>query len=78
MGAQSKEDRMPAAVWVVGGIVVLVGLLLAIDWFAAGRSIGRRRFVSAKSQNSDNAGVGYADIQNQLHGHEMQGRDGSI
>jgi hypothetical protein len=78
MGAQSKEDRMPAVVWVVGGLVVVVVVLLAIDWFAAGRGRGRRRFVSAKAQNSDNAGVGYADIQNQLHGHDMQGGDGHI
>jgi hypothetical protein len=76
-GAQSKEDRMPAVVWVVGAIVVLVGALLAVDWLAAGRS-GRRRFLSAKTQNSDNAGVGYADIQNQFHGRDMQGHDGNI
>jgi hypothetical protein len=63
---------MPAVAWVVGGIVVLVVALLAVDWFTAGRTKGRL-LVRAKDQNSDNAGVGYADIQNQIRGQEMEG-----
>ena len=66
---------MPAVVWVVGAIVVLVVAMLAVDWFTAGRAKGRL-LVRAKDQNSDNAGVGYADIQNQIRGHEMEGGSG--
>ena len=58
---------MPAWVWVVGGLVVLVGLLLAVDWFTAGRMKGRM-LVRAKDQNADNANAGYATIESQARG----------
>jgi hypothetical protein len=50
---------MGAVLWVVGAIVLMAGLLLAVDWFTAGRSRGRT-LVRAKDQSSDNAAVGYA------------------
>jgi hypothetical protein len=57
---------MPAIVEVIGGLVVLVAALLAVDWFTAGRLKGRR-LVSARNQNAQNAGVGYAQIDTQGH-----------
>jgi hypothetical protein len=62
---------MPAIVWVVIVIVGLVAALLAVDWFTAGRS--KRRLVRATDQNSDNAGVGYANIIRQGQSTQSQG-----
>jgi uncharacterized protein YjeT (DUF2065 family) len=49
---------------VIVGIVVVVAGLLALDWFMAPRK-GRRMFVRAKNQNTDNVHAGYAEIQRQ-------------
>ena len=42
---------MPATLWVFGGIALLVVVLLAVDWFTAGRK-KRRMLVRAKDQGS--------------------------
>jgi hypothetical protein len=49
---------------VIAGIVLLVGVLLAFDWFMAGRTKGRL-LVRAKDK-SENSGVGYAVIERDL------------
>jgi hypothetical protein len=54
---------MPAIVWVVMGLVVLVGALLAVDWFTAGLT-RRRVLMRAKDQGTGNANAGYAVIEN--------------
>ncbi len=61
---------MPAWLFVFGGISLLVVLLLAVDWFTAGRS--KRRLVRAKDQSSGDAGVGYAVIEQQSQSIERQ------
>ena len=66
---------MPAIVWVVGAIVVLVGALLAADWLGAGRA-KRRLLVRAKDQSSDNAGVGYAAVESNLQTQKYEGQSG--
>ena len=55
---------------VAGGILLLVGALVALDWFTAGRAKGRM-LVRAKDQSADNAGVGYAGVERNL----QAGRD---
>jgi hypothetical protein len=57
---------------VIGGIVLLVGALLAIDWFTAGRAKGRM-LVRAKDQSAGNAGVGYAATERNIRGAQNQG-----
>lgn len=47
---------------VIVGIVLLVGALLAVDWFTAGRAKGRL-LVRAKDQSSESTGVGYGLIE---------------
>lgn len=54
---------MPAWIYVVGVIVLLVVALLAVDWFTAGR--GKRRGVRAKDQYASDVGVGYTVIERQ-------------
>jgi hypothetical protein len=53
---------MPAWVFVVGGLVVLVGVLLAVDWLTAGRAkrrmLGRGRDARAAA---DAANYGVVD-----------------
>ena len=66
---------MPAWVWVLGGLVVLVGVLLAVDWFAAGRS-KRRILVRARDQDPGNAGIGYTLIE--LQGPSDQNQTGAL
>ncbi len=61
---------MPAWLFVFGGIFLLVVLLLAVDWFTAGRS--KRRLVRAKDQSSADTGVGYAVIEQQGQSIERQ------
>ena len=62
---------MPAWMFVVGGILVLVGALLAVDWVTAGHT--KRKLVRAKEQSSMNANVGYAGIQRQSQSMDNQG-----
>jgi hypothetical protein len=62
---------MPAWLFVVGGILVLVGALLAVDWVTAGHT--KRKLVRAKDQSSTDANVGYAAIQRQGQSMENQG-----
>jgi hypothetical protein len=66
---------MPAIVSVVGGLVVLVGALLAVDWFTAGRAKGRL-LVRANNQSSDNLGVGYAAVESNLQVEKYKGEAG--
>lgn len=56
---------------VIAGIVVVVAGLLAFDWFMAPR-MGRRRFVRAKNQSTDNVDAGYAEIQRQGQSAQQQ------
>ena len=62
---------MPAIVWVVIALVVLVATPLVVDWFTAGRS-KRRMLVRAKDQGSDNTGVGYASMLRQAQSTQNQ------
>jgi len=66
---------MPAVVWVVGALVVLVGVLLALDWFTAGRAKGRL-LVRARDQNSENARVGYTAIESDGTRQKYEGSTG--
>ena len=61
---------MPAAVWVIGGLVVVVTALLAVDWLTAGRK-KRRMLVRATDQSGGNSHVDYAAIENQAHGSQF-------
>jgi hypothetical protein len=61
---------MPAAVWVIGGLVVVVTALLTVDWFTAGRK-KRRMLVRATDQSRGNSHVDYAAIENQTHGSQF-------
>jgi hypothetical protein len=60
---------------VIGGIVLLVGALLAVDWFTAGRT-QRRGLVRAKDQSEGSAGVGYAAIERNIQSERDQGGGG--
>ena len=60
---------MPDWLWVVGGLVVVAGLLLALDWLTAGRARGRR-LIRAKDQGTDSS-IGYTVIENQSHGQQF-------
>lgn len=60
--APFRQEHVMVVAEVIGGIVLLVGVLLAVDWFTAGRS-KRRLLVRAKDQSSGSIGVGYALIQ---------------
>jgi hypothetical protein len=71
--APVEEVAMPAVVWVVGGLVVFVAVLLTIDWFTAGRVKGRI-LVSARDQNATDASVGYTQLENDAHGVQYQQR----
>jgi hypothetical protein len=61
---------MPAWLFVFGGMVLLVVVLLAVDWFTAGHA--KSRLVRAKDQHSDDANVGYAVIEQQGKSMERQ------
>jgi uncharacterized membrane protein len=47
---------------VIAGILLLVGVLVAVDWFTAGRS-KKRMLVRAKDQSAGDSSVGYAVIE---------------
>ena len=51
---------------VVGGIVLLVGVLLAVDWFTAGRAKAR---ILGKDQDlaAENANAGYGAITRDIN-----------
>lgn len=46
----------------IGACVLFVGLLLALDWFMAGRA-GGRRVMAARDREAGNPNPGYALIQ---------------
>jgi hypothetical protein len=54
---------MPAWVFIVGVILLLVVGMLAVDWFSAGRV--KRRGVRAKDQYASDANVGYTVLERQ-------------
>jgi hypothetical protein len=56
--------------WVVGLLAVVVGGLVAVDWFTAGRT-KRRMVVRAKDQGESDTAIGYGTIQNQSHGSQF-------
>jgi len=60
--APFREERVMVVAEVVVGIALVVGVLLAVDWFTAGRAKGRI-LVRARDQSADNARVGYAVIE---------------
>jgi hypothetical protein len=62
---------------VVGAILVLVGALVALDWFTSGRTKGRM-LVRAKDQSSGNTGVGYAAVERNVRGPEQGGGQTNI
>jgi hypothetical protein len=61
---------MPDWLFVFGGILLVVVVLLAVDWFTAGHA--RRRLVPAKDQSSADSNVGYSVIQRQGQSMEQQ------
>jgi hypothetical protein len=73
--APFREERVMVVAEVVGGIVLLVGALLAVDWFTAGRAKGRR-LVRAKDQSSGKAGIGYASIERTTQSQQNQNGGG--
>jgi hypothetical protein len=58
---------MPAIVWVVGALVVIVGALLAVDWFTAGRVKGRM-LVRARDGSESDSNVNYTHIEQTTQG----------
>ena len=68
---------MPAIVWVVIAIVLLVGGLLAVDWVTAGRT-KRRMLVRARDQSATDLNVGYGVIMTQTRSNETQGGGGLV
>ena len=75
MHAPHREDGlMPDVVWVFGGIALLVVVLLAVDWLAAGRK--GRRLVRAKDQQVGNIDVDYTVIQRLGQGLDNQSGGG--
>jgi hypothetical protein len=56
---------MPAWVFVVGGLVVLVGALLAVDWFTAGRAKGRMLVRSRDGRAQDDS-TNYGAVEQSL------------
>jgi hypothetical protein len=61
---------MPDWLFLFGGIAVLAVIVLAIDWFTAGRA--KRKLVRAKDQYSTDANVGYTVIERQAQSIEQQ------
>jgi hypothetical protein len=70
-GAGQEEAAMPAMVWVIGAVVLLVALLLALDWFTAGRT-KRRILVRAGEQGATDVNVGYGAVIAQSHSTDIQ------
>ncbi len=58
---------MPAIVWVVGALVVIVGALLAVDWFTAGRVKGRM-LVRARDGSESDLNVNYTHHEQTVQG----------
>jgi hypothetical protein len=61
---------MPDWLFVLGGIVLLVVVLLAVDWFTAGRT--KRTLVRGRDQYSTDIGVGYGVIERQVSSTQQQ------
>jgi hypothetical protein len=66
----AEEATMSDALWVIGGLVVVVGLLLAVDWFTAART-KRRVLVRARDQGSDDTGIGYTIVEHQARSSQL-------
>lgn len=66
---------MMSVVIVFGGLAVVVGTLLAVDWFVAGRS-ERRRMVRARDQQVGDKNVDLAMIQREAQSDQTQGNTG--
>jgi hypothetical protein len=66
---------MPAIVWVVLGLALLVAALLAVDWFTAGRA-KRRILVRSKDQSATDPNVGYGAVMIQSDQIKMDGSGG--
>lgn len=60
---------MPAWVFVVGGLAVLVAALLAVDWFTSGRAKGRMLARGRAQSGSDSD----AQVNLQLHQQHTEG-----
>ena len=48
----------------IGGVLLVVGALLVLDWFMAGRA-GGRKFKAARDGEAGNPNPGYAIIEQQ-------------
>ena len=60
---------MPAIVWVVGALVVVVGALLAVDWFTAGRvKKARRMLARAQDGSATGANVNFTHVEQTVRG----------
>lgn len=66
---------MMSVVIVFGGLAVVVGTLLAVDWFVAGRR-ERRRMVRAHDQQVGDKNVDLAMIQREAQSDQTQGNTG--
>ena len=62
---------MPAWLFVVLGLVLVAGGLVAVDWFTAGRA-KRRILMRARDGSATDAGVGYAIVEQSMHGIQHQ------
>jgi hypothetical protein len=56
--------HVPAVVWVVIGLVVFVGALLAVDWLMAGRK-KRHLLVNPDDQSGQSTAIGYGTMLGQ-------------
>ena len=62
---------MPAWLFVMLGLVVVVGGLLAIDWFTAGR-VKRRTLMRARDGSATDANVGYGVVERSMNNIQHQ------
>ncbi|HET7430586.1 MAG TPA: hypothetical protein VFJ89_03690 [Nocardioides sp.] len=62
---------MMSIVIVCAALAVVVGALLAVDWFVAGRT--KRQLVRARDPRVGDLGVDLGVIESQAHSTRMQG-----
>jgi hypothetical protein len=58
------KGRAVGMILFIGAVVLLVGSLLVLDWFMAGRP-GGRRMKAARDGEAGNPNPGYAQIEQQ-------------
>src|SRR5262245_56011403 len=69
--APFREEHVMVVAEVVAGIVLLAGVLLALDWFTAGRAKGR---ILGRTQDSaaENANAAYGAITRDINSAERR------